>query len=260
VSRNQQFDKPPVRVSWSQDFKSGEGAKATFAEVVKQVAMVDGGKWVWQPDKPLPRAPMRGRPQRGRGAGGLPQGQVRANQPPPPPHPLQKQGAGGGAGSGQANQQKVQVRQPQDKAAHPSHQVKSSTSVVEIDPRYRKLTCYNCGEPGHFIGICEKPKICFICAIPGHNMSDCPSWKKPQLMAAFLGNVGSGLGFYHIELPDVETTRWLNISNCGVVNIKRGQITLAELEQELSEIFCKKWPWQIRELTHAKFLERSPPP
>jgi hypothetical protein len=34
---------------------------------------------------------------------------------------------------------------------------------------------------------------------------------------------------------------------------------MSELEGELSEIFCKEWPWQIRELTLARFLVRFPP-
>jgi hypothetical protein len=50
--------------------------------------------------------------------------------------------------------------------------------VVVIDPRYRGMACYNCGEPGHFVGICSKSKICFICAMLGHYMVDCSQWKK----------------------------------------------------------------------------------
>jgi hypothetical protein len=34
---------------------------------------------------------------------------------------------------------------------------------------------------------------------------------------------------------------------------------MSELEKEMSDIFCKEWPWQIRELTPAKFLMRFPP-
>jgi hypothetical protein len=74
-----------------------------------------------------------------------------------------------------------------------------------------------------------------------------------------MGSAGHGLSFYHIELPKTETTRWLNISNCGVVVIKKGQISLHELEKELSAIFCDEWPWQIRELTSSRFLVRFPP-
>jgi hypothetical protein len=60
-------------------------------------------------------------------------------------------------------------------------------------------------------------------------------------------------------VPDLETTKWLNISNCGVVVIRKGDISLKELEQELSNIFYRDWPWQIRELTPCRFLTRFPP-
>ena len=29
----------------------------------------------------------------------------------------------------------------------------------ELDPRYSKLVCFNCGDPGHFVGNCVKPKL-----------------------------------------------------------------------------------------------------
>jgi hypothetical protein len=135
----------------------------------------------------------------------------------------------------------------------------SVEAVSGIDPRYRSLTSYNCGEPGHFVGICDKPKVCFICAILGHYMIDFPQWKKSQPAASYLGSAGSGLGFYHIDLPEFETRRWLNISNYGIMTIRMGVITMTELERELSEIFCKDWPWQIRELTPSSLLVRFPP-
>jgi hypothetical protein len=90
-------------------------------------------------------------------------------------------------------------------------------------------------------------------------MSDFPLWMKPQHVATYIGSAGNGLGFYHIELPQTETTRWLIIQNCGIVLIKKGDISMLELEGELSEIFCKDWSWQIRELTPARFLVRFPP-
>ncbi|CAD6332621.1 unnamed protein product [Miscanthus lutarioriparius] len=130
-----------------------------------------------------------------------------------------------------------------------------------IDPRYRKMTCYNCGEPGHFVGNCTKPKICFICGIAGHHMNACPAWKRHHPIAAYVGSSSLGLGFYHLEVPDVESTQWLNLTNCGVVRVKAGEISLAELELELelSKIYCKEWPWQIRELEKGNFLVRFPP-
>jgi hypothetical protein len=62
-------------------------------------------------------------------------------------------------------------------------------------------------------------------------MTDCPSWKKPQPVVAYMGSVGAGSRFYHIDLSKCETTGWLNINNCGVVEIRRGDISLQELEK-----------------------------
>jgi hypothetical protein len=131
--------------------------------------------------------------------------------------------------------------------------------VTKIDLRYRNLTCYNCGEPRHFVGICDKAKVCFICAIRGHYMTKCSRWKETQPTATNCGSTWTSLGFFYIDLLKVETTRWLNITNCGVVVIKRWEITMSELEKELSDIFYSKWPWQIRELTSSKLLVRFPP-
>jgi hypothetical protein len=145
---------------------------------------------------------------------------------------------------------------PREKKVNPQ----SAREVLggEIDPRYRALSCYNYGEPHQFVGICTRPKICFMCVVPGHYMIECPKWSQLQHVASYLGSAGRGLGFSHIDLPELDTTRWLNISNCGIV-IKRGQISMVELEKELSDIFCKEWPWQVRELTPDKFLVRFPP-
>lgn len=86
-----------------------------------------------------------------------------------------------------------------------------------------------------------------------------PMWESDHPVAAFVGSSSLGLGFYHLEVPSVESTQWLNLTNCGVVRVKTGQITLAELELELSEIYSKEWPWQIRELEPGRFLVRFPP-
>jgi hypothetical protein len=82
----------------------------------------------------------------------------------------------------------------------------------------------------------------FYLCYTGHYMAECPKWKEPQLVATYCGSAGNGLGFFHIQLPEDQTTRWLNIKNCGVVMIKKWMISLKELEHELSEIFCSTWP------------------
>lgn len=90
-------------------------------------------------------------------------------------------------------------------------------------------------------------------------MNDCLAWKRDHPVAAYVGSAGQGLGFYHLEVPDMESTQWLNLTNCGIVKLKSGDISLAELEIELSDIYCKEWPWQIRELEKGSFLVRFPP-
>jgi hypothetical protein len=69
VSRDYMIEKPPTRLDFARDVWAGGSRKVTCAEVLKKRLMVDGGRWVWQPDR-LARALMRGRPQaqRGRGA------------------------------------------------------------------------------------------------------------------------------------------------------------------------------------------------
>jgi hypothetical protein len=53
-------------------------------------------------------------------------------------------------------------------------------------------------------------------------MSECQFWKRDLPTATYLGSAGLGLVFYHIELPEAETTRRLNLTNCGIVKIKKG--------------------------------------
>jgi hypothetical protein len=108
------------------------------------------------------------------------------------------------------------------------------------------------------MGNCLKLKICFICGVDGHHMNVCPAWKSNHPIAAYVGSSSYGLGFYHVKIPLVDSTQWLNLTNYRVVRVKTGQISLSELEAELSEIYCKEWPWQIRELEPGKFLVRFP--
>ena len=60
-------------------------------------------------------------------------------------------------------------------------------------------------------------------------------------------------------MSESSPSQWLNLSNCGVVHVLSWKISLVELEKELADIYCKEWPWQIRELEPDSFLVRFPP-
>ena len=69
------------------------------------------------------------------------------------------------------------------------------------------------------------------------------------------------MGFYHIDVPEASETKWLNFNNCGLLSVRKGSISLKELERNLTAIFCKnkRWLWQMREIDPATFLVRFPP-
>jgi hypothetical protein len=92
------------------------------------------------------------------------------------------------------DQKQLQGKKQGQTPAEPQVQAGQSLETITVDPRYRALTCYNCGESGHFVGICKKLKVCYICSIPGHYMTDCLEWKKPQPITAYMGSASSGLG------------------------------------------------------------------
>jgi len=51
-------------------------------------------------------------------------------------------------------------------------------------------------------------------------MNVCLTWKSDHPVAAYVGSASLGLGFYHVEILDVQSTQWLNLKNCGVVRVK----------------------------------------
>ncbi|KAM0876127.1 hypothetical protein ACQ4PT_036376 [Festuca glaucescens] len=128
-----------------------------------------------------------------------------------------------------------------------------------LDPKFRNVTCYNCGELGHYVGLCTRIKRCFICSKTGHHMDNCLMWYSILPTAQYWGSANPGLGFFHVEVEGPEAVQWLNMDNVGVVVVKEGEISAKELEKCFNDMWKVNWFWQIRQIGPRKFLVRFPP-
>jgi hypothetical protein len=136
----------------------------------------------------------------------------------------------------------------------------SDSSMVPLSQlNYADTICACCGEPGHTKAACGKPQICFICKASNHVVEGCPVLKRPHQIARYIGSSATGLGFYHIEMPDSTPNPVSTTKNCGVVTVEEGAITKEELAVEFGNIYKTNWPWQIRELGDWSYLVKFPP-
>ncbi|KAK1628866.1 hypothetical protein QYE76_003181 [Lolium multiflorum] len=128
-----------------------------------------------------------------------------------------------------------------------------------LDPKFRNVTCYNCGELGHYVGLCTRIKRCFICSKTGHHMDNCLMWYSLLPTAQYWGSANPGLGFFHVEVEGPEAVQWLNMDNVGVAVVKEGEISAEELEKCFNDMWKVNWFWQIRQIANKRFLVRFPP-
>jgi hypothetical protein len=105
------------------------------------------------------------------------------------------------------------------------------------------VVCYNYGTPGHHKANCKKSKVCFICEKEDHVVENCPVRCQGHKSATYFGSAASGLGFYNIEVPEVDEKETMDFTNCGIVFIETGDITKEELQLELATCFNPNWPW-----------------
>ena len=153
--------------------------------------------------------------------------------------------AGGSAQVSQSDSSKSKKKKSQ-KSKQTVATANSDDSSFNVDPKFIGAICYNCGLPGHFVGMCLIPKVCFICKTPVHHMDSCPTCYKPYPAAMYWGSANNGLGFFHIDTGDKEDCEWLNFGNVGLVLIEKGEISEKELGLCFSDMWKTSWPWQIR--------------
>jgi hypothetical protein len=104
-----------------------------------------------------------------------------------------------------------------------------AAQVIPNQISYVDTICLGCGEPRHFKQSCDKKSFCFICKATNHPVEECPVIKRPPRVAKYIGSASNGLGFFHIEIPDVVVNPVATTKNCGLVLIEEGNITNAEL-------------------------------
>lgn len=124
---------------------------------------------------------------------------------------------------------------------------------------YAPVFCYSCGDPGHHVDKCERPKACFICKMINHKVEACPIRKKPHTSARYVGSVAPGLGFYHLDTPDANAQHQGALTNVGIVLVEQGEVSKEELSKEFVDIYKTNWPWPINALDEWSFLVKFPP-
>jgi hypothetical protein len=108
-----------------------------------------------------------------------------------------------------------------DKADDKSSKAESSKAVdLSRFGEFVDVVCYNCGTPGHHKVSYKKPRFCFICRKEDHVVDQCPVKKQGHRCASYIGSVASGLGFYHIEISEVQEKVVMDFTNCGLVYVE----------------------------------------
>lgn len=93
-----------------------------------------------------------------------------------------------------------------------------------------------------------------------HKVEECPVRKKPKIPAKFVGSGAPSLGFYQVDVPDVNEQHMGHMKNVGIVYVESGQASKSEIAHNFSAIYKTNWPWQIRKLDEWTYLVKPPSP
>ena len=78
-----------------------------------------------------------------------------------------------------------------------------------------------------------------------HKVDNCPVRKKPHTSARYVGSATPGLGFYHVDEPDVNAQHMGALKNVAIMLVESGEVTKQELASEFADIYKTNRPWPI---------------
>lgn len=104
-----------------------------------------------------------------------------------------------------------------------------------------KMTCYRCGENGHFVSECTV-ELCEFCLKPVHGLLKCPLTVGIMPTVAIYGTCCEDLMFFEspagtsaVHAPDVTLT--------GKVTVASGSMTADQVGQQLRELVSSSFRW-----------------
>lgn len=104
-----------------------------------------------------------------------------------------------------------------------------------------KMTCYRCGENGHFVSECTA-ELCEFCLKPVHGSLQCPLTVGQMPTVAIYGACCQELMFFEstsvttaVHAPDVALT--------GMVTVASGTMTADQVVQQLRDLVSASFRW-----------------
>lgn len=125
----------------------------------------------------------------------------------------------------------------------------ASTALLPDDQAADLLKCFNCGLAGHSQVTCTHPQCCFVCSDPDHPAALCPDRPVSEELMMY-GHGIEGLGYFHIEVPDIPPT---TNSLLAIVTVRDGVASPEMIEAELNHLYHCNWDWQVTLLAGGQF-------
>ena len=89
-----------------------------------------------------------------------------------------------------------------DSASEHGSDKAESDKLSKWAAKKKKLTCFRCGEPGHFLVQCTA-ELCDLCRKPKHTAADCPLMLGPKPSVQIYGVCCSELMFLSLRLQSL---------------------------------------------------------